>query len=64
MKNILIMLKTSKALENLTKSIDVLDAIFFIKHAWQEVSSAIIKNCFKKAGFQKSHTQEADESDT
>lgn len=55
------MLETSKSIVELTKAIDVLEALFFIKQAWQEVSSAAIKNCLKKAGFKKSHNHEAGE---
>lgn len=33
------------------KSINLLDALYFVKSAWQQVSEATIKNCYRKAGF-------------
>lgn len=37
----------------LSKSIDVLEALYFIKASWDKVTSSTIKNCFSKAGFKK-----------
>lgn len=34
-----------------SKSINVLDALCFIKTAWDKVEPATIKNCFRKSGF-------------
>ena len=40
----------SSALD-LAKSIDVLEALYFIKTSWDKVQATTIKNCFQKAGF-------------
>ena len=39
---------------DLAKSIDVLEALYFIQSSWDKVESAAIKNCFRKAGFSES----------
>jgi hypothetical protein len=40
------------------KSINVLDAIFWIKSALKNIKSETVKNCFKKSGFFSSDTAE------
>jgi len=41
----------NKPVQDLSKCIDVLKAVTWIKKAWKDVSPSTIKNCFKKAGF-------------
>ncbi|XP_049302022.1 tigger transposable element-derived protein 6-like [Bactrocera dorsalis] len=41
---------TSSASE-LSKSINVLEAVYFIKASWDKVEATTIRNCFRKAGF-------------
>ncbi|XP_017466100.1 PREDICTED: tigger transposable element-derived protein 6-like [Rhagoletis zephyria] len=41
---------TSSASE-LSKSINVLEAVYFIKASWHKVEATTIRNCFRKAGF-------------
>lgn len=53
LKHILSQFESSDSIHNLTNSISVLDAIYFIKKAWDDVSSDTIKNCFKKTGFRE-----------
>jgi hypothetical protein len=49
----------------LSKSIDLLEAIYFVKKAWQQVSSTTIMNCFRKSGFRHNDVHEVnDEFDT
>ncbi|XP_066260440.1 uncharacterized protein [Euwallacea similis] len=40
-------------IKKLAKSINILEALYFIHTAWNNVSQATIKNCFAKAGFKK-----------
>ena len=40
-----------RPLSDFVKSITVLDALHFLKRAWQKVSPICIQNCFRKAGF-------------
>lgn len=35
----------------LSRSINLLDAVYFIKHAWERVTPSTIRNCFRKAGL-------------
>ena len=49
LKNILSKMDEVRSASELTKSINVLEALYYIKTAWNKVSS----NCFKKSGFQK-----------
>lgn len=51
LKHILAQMDTVANANELVKSVTVLDAIYFLNSAWQEVSCDTIKNCFKKAGF-------------
>jgi hypothetical protein len=52
LKHILAQIDTIKSVQDLTKSIDHLDAIYFVKKAWDQVTDITIKNCFSKAKFQ------------
>lgn len=56
-KDILLKMDSIQSTAELSKSIDLLEAIYFIKKAWQQVSSATIKNCFVKAGFKHTTDQ-------
>lgn len=35
----------------LSKSLNLLDIVYFIHKAWEQVSAQTVKNCFRKAGF-------------
>lgn len=52
-KHILSRMDGAKTVSELSKSIDVLEALYFIKTSWNKVASVTIKNCFAKAGFKK-----------
>lgn len=54
LKHVLTRMEDVQSLSELTKSINVLEALYFIKTAWHKVNSSTIKNCFGKAGFRKS----------
>ncbi|XP_071057062.1 tigger transposable element-derived protein 6-like [Onthophagus taurus] len=41
----------AESASKLSKSIDILESLYFIKSAWQKVTPKTIRNCFKKAGF-------------
>ena len=45
------------------KQVNVLDAIYWVKHSWDEVEQSTIVKCFKKCGFGSDNTSsESDES--
>ncbi|XP_045463820.1 tigger transposable element-derived protein 6-like [Harmonia axyridis] len=52
----------SKA-EVLTKNINVLDAIYYIKTAWQRVTEETVRNCFHRAGFRQESVEQTTEND-
>lgn len=60
LKHILSNMGGAKSVSELSKSIDVLEALYFIKTSWNKVTSVTIKNCFAKAGFKKSEFIAAD----
>ena len=43
---------------DLLKQISILDAIYWIKHAWDEVETSTIMKCFQKSGFVFSETED------
>lgn len=53
LKHILSEINSGKKASEISKSINVLEALYFIKTAWNKVSSETIANCFRKAGFNK-----------
>lgn len=53
LKHILSNMEGAKSASELSKSIDVLEALYFIKASWKKVTPTTIKNCFSKAGFNK-----------
>ncbi|XP_044755145.1 tigger transposable element-derived protein 6-like [Coccinella septempunctata] len=55
LKHILSKMDQVKSASELAKSINVLEALYYMKTAWNKVSSATIQNCFRKAGFHKSN---------
>ncbi|KAK9739619.1 DDE superfamily endonuclease [Popillia japonica] len=64
LKHILSQFESSDSINNLTNSISVLDAIYFMKEAWDDVSSDTIKNCLKKTGFREVNDEfESDQFD-
>lgn len=56
LKHILAKMDEVTSANELVKLINVLDAIYFLNTAWQEVSSSTVKNCFRKAGFRYENT--------
>ncbi|GFR95578.1 tigger transposable element-derived protein 4 [Elysia marginata] len=42
----------------------LLEAVIILKQAWEKVENALIRKCFKKAGFQASKTNEIEAEDT
>lgn len=54
LKHVLSKMDNVSAVSNLSKSINVLEALYFIKNAWNRVAPSTIQNCFSKAGFKKS----------
>lgn len=53
LKHILAKMGGVKSASELSKTIDVLEALYFIKAAWSRVTATTIQNCFGKAGFKK-----------
>lgn len=49
--------------EILTKNINVLDAIYYIKTAWQRVTEDTVRNCFHKAGFRQESVEGTTKND-
>ena len=48
----------------LLKQLNVLDAVYWVKHSWDEVEESTIVKCFKKCGFGSDKTSsETDDSD-
>lgn len=48
---------------DLVKSVDVLDAIYWIKQAIEKMPNTVIPNCFRKAGFKfQQHSEIADDA--
>lgn len=51
LKHILAKMDSVNYVQDLTKTINLLDVIYFIKKAWNQVTPVTIENCFRKAGF-------------
>lgn len=64
MKHLLSKMDTISSVSELSKSVDILEAIYFVKSAWQQVSPTTIKNCFAKAGFKYNGVGEEDDQFT
>lgn len=58
LKHLLSKMDNLHSVNELSKSIDLLDVVYFVKNAWDQVSSTTIKNCFRKSGFQNSELHE------
>lgn len=56
LKHILSKMDEVKSASELAKSINILEALYYINSSWAKVSSATIQNCFKKAGFHKNNS--------
>lgn len=54
LKNILSKMEIVASSEELVKSINLLDVVYFIHKAWTKVTADTIRNCFRKAGFRHS----------
>ena len=52
--------KSSKAGSDILKETSVLDTIFWVDRAWQEVETSTIQKCFAKSGFQQLTTTHED----
>ena len=53
MKDILLQMENANLALELSKSINLLDIVYFIHKAWEQVSAETVKNCFRKANFRK-----------
>lgn len=51
LKHLLANIEVSVTANELVKRINLLDAVYFIKNAWHQVSCETVQNCFRKAGF-------------
>jgi hypothetical protein len=60
LRDVLSKIEGVKSATELSKKIDVLEALYFIKTSWNKVSPSTIKNCFKKAGFHKGYSNLTD----
>lgn len=60
LKHVLSKMDNISSASQLSKSINVLEAIYFIKKAWDKVTPDTIQKCFTKAGFEKSEVQQVD----
>lgn len=58
LRQILSVMDNINSARELSKSIDLLEAIYFIHNAWQKVTPETIRNCFSKAGFKKNNMQQ------
>ena len=58
MKHILAHMDKADSAQDLAKSIDQLDAIYFMKKAWEQVSDQTIINCFLKCKFRNAEDLE------
>ncbi|XP_066260446.1 tigger transposable element-derived protein 6-like [Euwallacea similis] len=56
LKHILTKVDAVLSASELAKSIDILEALYFVHRAWNNVSQTTIKNCFAKAGFKKNES--------
>lgn len=52
-QHILSNMDSSKSSSELSKKKNILEALYFIKTAWEKVTPSTIQNCFRKAGFRK-----------
>ncbi|XP_045467026.1 tigger transposable element-derived protein 6-like [Harmonia axyridis] len=53
LKHVLSKMDSASSASELSKSINILEALYFIKTAWDNVAQRTIQNCFTKAGFKK-----------
>lgn len=51
LKHLVREIEAASSATELSKSINVLEAVYFIKAAWNKVEATTIQNCFRKAGF-------------
>ncbi|XP_066153520.1 tigger transposable element-derived protein 6-like [Euwallacea fornicatus] len=56
LKHVLTKVDGALSASELAKSINILEALYFVHRAWNNVSQATIKNCFAKAGFKKNES--------
>ncbi|XP_054737831.1 tigger transposable element-derived protein 6-like [Anastrepha obliqua] len=51
LKDLLSKIDNTSSASELSKSINVLEAVYFIKASWDKVEATTVRNCFRKAGF-------------
>ncbi|XP_066249563.1 tigger transposable element-derived protein 6-like [Euwallacea similis] len=56
LKHILTKVDAALSASELAKSINILEALYFVRRVWNNVSQATIKNYFAKAGFKKNES--------
>ncbi|XP_037931688.1 CENP-B homolog protein 2-like [Teleopsis dalmanni] len=60
LKHLLRKIDTTRSASELAKSINVLEAVYFLKTSWDKVKATTIQNGFCKAGFSKSNESFSD----
>ena len=63
MRHIIAAAENAKTAQEIAKSIQVIDCLFWIKDAWNQIKNETIMNCFRKAGFNV-NCSEGDESNS
>jgi hypothetical protein len=48
---------------DLSKKINILEALHFVNEAWNNISDVTIRNCFRHGGFVKTEEEEEEEDD-
>ncbi|XP_067645355.1 uncharacterized protein [Eurosta solidaginis] len=51
LKHLLSKIDNTSLASELSKSINVLEAVYFIKSSWDKVEATTVRNCFRKEGF-------------
>lgn len=51
LKHLLVNIEMADSSHDLMKRINLLDAVYFTKKAWDQVTPQTVQNCFRKAGF-------------
>ena len=60
LRSILAMMDEPTCASDLVKGISILDAIMFLRRAWDAVQPSTITRCFEKCGFEDSIVREGE----